>query len=81
MHSFRCYSSSENINCHSIQAARKKYLNNIKRALDFYYYSAFLYGNTFSQHMVQMEDLMDIYLYGISINRMLISQLKRFLGV
>ena len=31
--------------------------------------------------MVQMEDLMDIYLYGVSINRMLISQLKRFLGV
>ena len=31
--------------------------------------------------MAQMEDLMDIYLYGVSINRMLISQLKRFLGV
>ena len=31
--------------------------------------------------MVQMEDLMDIYLYGVSINRMLISQLKRFFGV
>ena len=31
--------------------------------------------------MVQIEDLMDIYLYGVSINRMLISQLKRFLGV
>ena len=59
----------------------KKYVNKIKRALGFYYYSPFLYGNTFSQHMGQMEDLMDIYLYGISINRMLISQLKRFLGV
>ena len=34
-----------------------------------------------SQHMVQLEDLMDIYLYGVSINKMLISQLKRFLGV
>ena len=31
--------------------------------------------------MVQMEDLIDIYLYSVSINRMLISQLKRFLGV
>ena len=31
--------------------------------------------------MLQMEDLMDIYLYGVSINRMLISQLKQFLGV
>ena len=45
MHLICCYSSSENINCHSIQAARKKYANNIKRALDFYYYSPFLYGN------------------------------------
>ena len=43
MHPF-CYLSSENINCRSIQAARKKYVNNIKRALDFYYYSPFLYG-------------------------------------
>ena len=37
VHPFCCYSSSENINCHSIQAKRKKYVNNIKRALDFYY--------------------------------------------
>ena len=44
MHPF-CYSSSENINCHSIQAARKKSANNIKRALDFYHYSPFLYGS------------------------------------
>ena len=28
-----------------------------------------------------MEDLMHIYLYGVSINGMLISQLERFLGV
>ena len=66
---------------YTIQVARKKYVNKIKRALDFYYYSPFLYGNTFSQHMVQMEDLMDIYLFGVSINRMLISQLKRFSNV
>ena len=45
MHSVCCYSSSENINCQSIQAARKKYANDIKRALDFYYYSPFLNGN------------------------------------
>ena len=48
MHPFCCYSSSEYINCHSIQAARKKYVNNIKHTLDFYYYSPFLYGNTLS---------------------------------
>ena len=29
----------------------------------------------------QMEDVMHIYLYGVSLNRMLISQLKRFLDV
>ena len=46
MHPFCWYSSSENINCNSVQAARKKYVNNIKCALDFYYYSPFLYGNT-----------------------------------
>ena len=45
MHPICCY-SSQNINCHSIQAARKKYANNIKRALDYYYYYLpFLYGN------------------------------------
>ena len=32
---------SENINCHSRQAARKKYAKNIKHALDFSYYSQF----------------------------------------
>ena len=41
MHRICCYSSSDNINCHSIQAARKKYANNIKHALDFYYYHHF----------------------------------------
>ena len=41
MHPFCYYYSSENINCHSIQAARKKYANNIKHAVDFYYYSKF----------------------------------------
>ena len=41
MHPFCCYSSSEKINSHSIQAARKKYANNIKHALDFHYYSQF----------------------------------------
>ena len=45
IHHFCCYSSNENINCHSIQAARKKSANNSKRDLNFYYYSLFLYGN------------------------------------
>ena len=82
MHSFCCYFSSENINCHSIQAARKKYANNIKRALDFYYYSQFLYGNiSVCKYGMHVQHLMLIYLHGASINRMLISQLKRFLGI
>ena len=41
MHPICCYYSSKNINCHSIQAARKKSPNNIERSLDFYYYSQF----------------------------------------
>ena len=82
MHPFCCYSSSENINCHSIQAARKKSANNIKRALDFYYYSPFMYGNiSVCQYGAYVQHLMHIYLYGVYINRMLISQLKRFLSV
>ena len=78
MHPF-CYSSSESINCHSIQAARKKYANNIKRALDFYYYLQF-YMATF-QTATHGAHLINIYLFGASINRMLILQLKTFLSV
>ena len=59
---FCCYSSSENINCHSIHAARKKYVNNIKRALDFYYYSPFLYGNTLSFSTYGTDGRLDGYL-------------------
>ena len=67
MHSFCCYFSSENINWHSIQAARKKYANNIKRALDFYYYSQFLYGNiSVCKYGMHVQHLMLIYLYGVS---------------
>ena len=59
-----------------VYSRKKKYANNIKRALDFYYYSPFLYGNSKFLNMLQMEDLMDIY--GVSINRMLISIKKIF---
>ena len=57
-----CYSSSEYINCHSIQAARKKYVNNIKRTLDFYYYLPFLYGNTLSFSTYGTDGRLDRYL-------------------
>ena len=77
MHSFCCYSSIENADCQSIHAARKNYANNIKRTLDFYYYSQF-YMATFQtatvQHMACMQDLMHVYLFGVSINKMLILQ-------
>ena len=33
------------------------------------------------EHMARMQHLMHIYLFGVSINRMLISQLKIFLSV
>ena len=63
-------------------AVRKKSANNIKRAPDFYYYSPCLYGLiSVCQYGAHVKHLMHIYLYGVSINRMLISQLKRFLGV
>ena len=62
MHPFCCYSSSEKINCHSIQAARKKYVNNIKPALDSYYYSPFLYGNTLSFSTYGTDRRLDGYL-------------------
>ena len=81
MHHFCCYSSSENINCHSIQATRKKSANNIKLALDFYYYSQFIWQHFRLQHMARMQHLMHIYLFAVSINRMLILQLKIFLSV
>ena len=41
MQAFCCHSSSESIDCRSKQAARKKYVNNIKCTLNFYYYSQF----------------------------------------
>ena len=60
----------------------KKNANNIKRAMDFYYYSPFLYGNiSVCQIWCVCNMLMHIYLSSVFINRMLISQLKRFLGV
>ena len=81
MHPFCCYSSSENINCYSIQAARKNYANNIKSALTFSIIHNFIWQHFRLQHMVRMQHLMNIYLFGVSINRMLISQLKIFLSV
>ena len=82
MHPFCCYSSSENINCHSIQAARKKYANNIKCTLDFYFIiHNFIWQHLGLQHMAHMHYLMHIYLFGVSIDRMLIIQLKIFLSV
>ena len=74
---FFCCSSSENINCHSIQAARKKYANNIKHALDFCYsqfYMATFQTATHGEHVT-----LNAYLsFWVSINRMLILQLKYF---
>ena len=62
MHPFHCYSSRENINCHSIQAARKKYANDIKRALDFYYYSQF-YMATFQTATHGAHAALNAYFY------------------
>ena len=59
----------------------KKYANNLKHALDFYYCSQF-YMATFQTATHGMHaHLMHIYLFSVSINRMLILQLKIFLSV
>ena len=55
------YSSSENIECNSIQAARKKYANNIKFTLDFYYYSQF-YMATFQTATHGVHATLNAYL-------------------
>ena len=81
MHPFCCYSLSENVGCHSIQATRKKYANNIERTLDFFYSSQFYMITFQAATMVLMQYLMHIYLFAVSINRMLILQLKIFLSV
>ena len=62
MHPFHCYFSSENINCHSIQAASKKYANNIKCPLDFYYYSQF-YMATFQTATHGAHAALNAYFY------------------
>ena len=41
----------------------------------------FIWQNFRLQHMARMQHLMHIYLFGVSINRMLILQLKVFLSV
>ena len=54
---------------------------NARETDDSYYYSQF-YMVTFPfSHQHDAKTLTHIYLIAVSINRMLISQLKRFLGV
>ena len=84
MNPFCGYSSSENVNCDSIQAAIKQYANNIEHSRDrrHFYYSSQFYMATFL--MASPHDamtLMHIYLISVSIKRMLISQLKKNLCV
>ena len=81
MHPFRCYSSSENINCHSIQAEEKNMQIILNELWIFIIIHNFIWQHFRLQHMVCMQHLMHIYLLGVSINRMLILQLKIFLSV
>ena len=75
MHPFCCY-SNENVNCHSIQATRKKYANNIK-CTPFIILHNFIWQHLLHQeHGMHAMTLMHIYLFSVSINRMLIFQLK-----
>ena len=81
MHPFYCYSSSENINCHGIQAARKKYANKLNTLWTFIIIHNFIWQYFRLEHMVRMQHLLHIYLFGVSINIMLILKLKIFLSV
>ena len=81
MHNFFYYSLSDNVNCHSIQARIKQYSNNIERSRDFYYSSQFYMAAFLMVHLHDAMTLMHIYPISVSINRMLDSQLKRFLCV
>ena len=81
MNPFCCYSSSENIDCHSIQAAGKKYTNILKALLTLIILHNFIWQHFRLQHMAHMQYLMHIYLFGVSINRTSILQLKIFLSV
>ena len=79
--SFFCYSSIENINCHSIQAARKNMKIILNALWTFIIIHNFLRQQFRLEHMARMQHLMHIYLFDVSINRMLILQLKIFLSV
>ena len=54
---------------------------NAREMDDSYYYSQFYRATFRFSHQHDAKTFMDIYLITVSINRMLISQLKRFLGV
>ena len=77
MHNFCCYSASENIDCHSIQAAGKK----MQIILNALWTFIIIWQHFRLQHMERMQYLMRIYLFGISINKMLILQLKIFVSI
>ena len=77
---FFYYSSSDTINCHSIQATINYYANNIECPRDErrFYYSSQFYMATFPiMRLHDAKTLTHIYLISVSINRMLISQLKK----
>ena len=82
MSTFSKPASSDNINCHCIQSTINKYANNIECVRDgqlIYYYSQFYMATFQISCLHNPKTLTHIYLISVSINRMLISQLKRFL--
>ena len=70
MHHFFYHSSSDNVNCHSIQATIKYYSNNIERSRDFYYSSQFYMATFLMACLHDAMTLMYIYLISVSINRL-----------
>ena len=66
MQIFCCYSSSDNINCHSIPRPKKKYANKTECTLDFSYSTQFYVATSSHGMMVSVKDL-TAYLFHIYI--------------
>ena len=80
MHPFCCYSLKTLIAI--VYRLQEKYMEITLNVLwTFIILHNFIWQHFRLQHMVHMEYLMYIYLFGVSITRMLILQLKIFLSV
>ena len=81
MHPFCCYYSSETLIAIVYRPQEKNMQIILNTLWTFIIIHNFIWKHFRLQHMALMQQLMHIYLFGVSINRMLILQLKIFLSV